>query len=322
MDAKVAAALCKGGVVAYLVDPDSGITDDWILQYVVPNMVQHGIETQVCKVLGRAMLWRLFDRSGDDCFPEHRRNQIMQAYRDLGFRNTLEDGCNPVKKRPLVVSGHDAEVMMDLLEDDIEGEGVSAADTVRRSIAVRNQEVRLLSSQVIHLRRELSDARAEGDRQLGILKRQLARLNNNVSRLANRPAKRLRVTSPAAVPQDIRNEVVSPPPAPLPMLAAKLSDCPRSLHDLWLEYELGFSGKKAAKDFTEKERGADKYRYYRRNVFWVKVCEMVRAGFTAERACDRIYSVYGSRLSVTKIINAMIRDKKNGGHPELRISSD
>ena len=46
-----------------------------------------------------------------------------------------------------------------------------------------------------------------------------------------------------------------------PIFAAKLSGCPRSLHDLWLEYEFEFSGRKAAKDFTEKERGADKYRY-------------------------------------------------------------
>ena len=133
------------------MDHDSGITDDWIFQHVVPNMLQHGIEPQVCKVLGRAMLWHLFDHSGDDCFPEHRCNQIMQAYRDRGFHNTLEDGCNPVKKRPLVVSGYDTEVMMDLLEEDFVGEGVSAVDTVRRSIAVRNQEVRLLSSQGIHL---------------------------------------------------------------------------------------------------------------------------------------------------------------------------
>lgn len=57
VDAKVAAALCKGGVIAYLVDPGSGITDEWILQHVVPNLMRHGIELQVCKVLGRAMLW-------------------------------------------------------------------------------------------------------------------------------------------------------------------------------------------------------------------------------------------------------------------------
>ena len=102
-------------------------------------------------------------------------------------------------------------------------------------------------------------------------------------------------------------------------MVAKLSDCPRQLHDLWLEYEVGFTGRKAAKDFTDKERGADKYRYYRRNLFWLKVGEMVRAGYTAERACDKIYQAYGANLSVTKIINAMIKDKPRGGHPGLRV---
>jgi hypothetical protein len=72
VDAKVAAAMCKGGVIAYLIDEISGVTDAWILEHVVPNMVNHGIDHQVCKVLGRAVLWRLFDRSGDDAFPEHR----------------------------------------------------------------------------------------------------------------------------------------------------------------------------------------------------------------------------------------------------------
>jgi len=77
---------------------------------------------------------------------------------DLGLCNTLKDGCNPVKKRPLLISGHDAEFMMDLLEEDFVGEGVPAVDTLCRSIDLCNQEVRLLSSQVVHLRHELSDA--------------------------------------------------------------------------------------------------------------------------------------------------------------------
>ena len=50
-------------------------------------------------------------------------------------------------------------------------------------------------------------------------------------------------------------------------LIAKLSNCPRSLHELWKEYEFGSGGFKAAKDFTERERGADKSKYYSRNVF-------------------------------------------------------
>ena len=40
-------------------------------------------------------------------------------------------------------------------------------------------------------------------------------------------------------------------------------------------------------------------------------------GYTAERACDKIYSVYGHSLTVTAIINALVKDK--GLHPELRI---
>ena len=119
----------------------------------MPNMVALGIDSQVCKVLGRAMLWRLFDRSGDDCFPQAHECKSCRLTMILGERNALEEGCNPVKRVPVVVSGHDSEVMMDILEDD-EGNVGDA----RRSLAVRNQEVRLLSSQILHLRRKLTDA--------------------------------------------------------------------------------------------------------------------------------------------------------------------
>ncbi len=102
---------------------------------------------------------------------------------------------------------------------------------------------------------------------------------------------------------------------------AKLSKCPRTLHELWREYEFGIAGYKAAKDFTEKERGQDKCKYYRRNVFWRKVKELVLAGCSANEACDLIYRSYGQSCSVTKILSYMIRDKKIGGHPGLAIGA-
>ena len=61
------------------------------------------------------------------------------------------------------------------------------------------------------------------------------------------------------------------------------------------------------------EREADRYKYYKRNVFWVQVSEMVRTGHSADRAIDLIYRAYGSDLSVTKIIKKMIADKKMEG---------
>ena len=55
VDAKVAAAMCKGRVIAYEIDPLSGVSDNWILDYVVPNMVCRGIPSEVCIVFGRAV---------------------------------------------------------------------------------------------------------------------------------------------------------------------------------------------------------------------------------------------------------------------------
>jgi hypothetical protein len=44
---KVTAAMCKGGVIAYLINEASGVTDAWVLEHVAPNMVNHGIYHQV-----------------------------------------------------------------------------------------------------------------------------------------------------------------------------------------------------------------------------------------------------------------------------------
>ena len=44
----------------------------------------------------------------------------------------------------LPLNGHDTEVIMDLLEGELVCEGTSGVDAVRRGLAVRNQEVRLL----------------------------------------------------------------------------------------------------------------------------------------------------------------------------------
>ena len=43
----------------------SGITDEWLLAHVTPNMVGCGFDHGVCLVLARAVLWQFFDSSGD-----------------------------------------------------------------------------------------------------------------------------------------------------------------------------------------------------------------------------------------------------------------
>ena len=72
-------------------------------------------------MLGCTYLWQLFNPSGDDCIPNHHRTQILQAYADLGKRNFMQTGNNPVKNKPLVVMGNDSEVIIDMVGGEEEG---------------------------------------------------------------------------------------------------------------------------------------------------------------------------------------------------------
>ena len=104
------------------------------------------------------------------------------------------------------------------------------------------------------------------------------------------------------------------------MMPATLMPTPRSLHDLWEEYQHGVGGRKAAKLFSSSERGRVKHKYHRRNVIWNLVAGLVKQGHTAEAAIDRIYAVYGEQTSVTSIVNGLTRDRKKGTlDPKLKI---
>ena len=104
------------------------------------------------------------------------------------------------------------------------------------------------------------------------------------------------------------------------MMLATLMPTPRSLHDLWQEFQHGVGGRKAARLFSHSERGRSKHRYHRRKIVWDLVAGLVQQGHTADAGIDRIYAVYGGQTSVTNIINGLKRDRKNGTlSPNLRI---
>ena len=85
---------------------------------------------------------------------------------------------------------------------------------------------------------------------------------------------------------------------------------------LWTEYMFGGPGRKPAKDFSPRERGAVKHVYCFRKNFWDKCLELVNSGFTATAACDRIYEAYGRRLPVSAILRKMKAHKRSGDWPD------
>ena len=58
-DINVAAALCMGGACKYVIKDKGNVTDNFILDYVVPHIAST-YPKNVALVLGRALLWRYF----------------------------------------------------------------------------------------------------------------------------------------------------------------------------------------------------------------------------------------------------------------------
>lgn len=79
-----------------------------------------------------------------------------------------------------------------------------------------------------------------------------------------------------------------------------LSRNPRCLYLLWLEYEQGIDGRKAATIFNAYDKCSNQQLYCERNTFLSKVIQMVNnAGWESDKAIDEIRAHYGTNLSVT-----------------------
>ena len=79
-DAKVAGKLCLGGPIKYVLRlTNSGISDDWILEHVVPNIMRR-FPCQVGLVLGQALLWACFEQGAAGTLPGLIFDRVHVAY--------------------------------------------------------------------------------------------------------------------------------------------------------------------------------------------------------------------------------------------------
>ena len=94
---------------------------------------------------------------------------------------------------------------------------------------------------------------------------------------------------------------------------------PKTIGEIWEEYQNGIGGRKPARDFTRRERNrkVNKSKYHRRNAIWKCMERLLDRGYNSNTAIRKIYQVYGFR-TISQIITAMIRDERVGGHHNLR----
>jgi hypothetical protein len=307
-DAKVAGLLCVGGACSYRIKEGANITDDWIRSHVVPR-ISSVYDADLAVILGKAILWLCFSEYNMHV-PEIIRNHVMQSYEAV---RQLNEGENPVEKRTLIITGFDAVVQ--IVEADIE---ISAEVAQEAGIDVQNidgmtsrQLLHTLMAQLSVIQREITNLNQHRENDRATHDRQVQVLNQNIRRLAMNPIRQINQQQQQA-PGDPVAQAGAPPVGP----PADLSATPRTLYELWEEYQNGTGGRKAARLFTAQERGRVKHKYCRRKVIWDVVAARIRAGDTAQVACDRIYIAYGHATPVTTIINRIKHDKQQNNLPQ------
>jgi hypothetical protein len=127
------------------------------------------VPNQACIVLGRALLWKIFHSSGEKEVVPEIRARVLHVYAGLGDRNTLENGDSPVRKIPLGIIGVDGEL---IIKELMQEESTAGNGDVRVCGRMERQEIQLLQSQIVHLRREMKDMRSESDRRHAINQQQ------------------------------------------------------------------------------------------------------------------------------------------------------
>ena len=104
---------------------------------------------------------------------------------------------------------------------------------------------------------------------------------------------------------------------------ATLIKQPRTLAELWDEYQLGIGGRKPAKDWQPFERRNAKdgirRKYYRRKFIWATMEKLMERGDTRDAAIRKIKRAYGFRCSIAEIIDSVIRDHKDGGTGHVQL---
>ena len=343
-DAKVAEKLCIGGACYYLFPEELtsnevkagqsmiGMLKTFILSNVVPN-IRKRLPDSAALVLGKALLWLIYSPydATHNLVPQEMKNRIQMEWNEIVLAGDSAVDCNlseynPIRRVPVVVTGDQGCVYIDVVPsfDDSDG-GMSGGRAATGSTGGIQAQLLAIQSLMSQMQRELQEMRTNQMADRVIAGKNFLIVNSNIRRIALQPGLRGSTGTVAGTvaggnddnPRGERTLAI----AGLGMAPASLSPNPKNLFALWQEYQIGIGGRKAAKLFTQSERGGKmKHKYSRRKVIWTTVRGMVRLGLTADAAIDQIYAVYGQQTCVTKIINLMKKDKEKGTlNPNFRV---
>ncbi|CAJ1938212.1 unnamed protein product [Cylindrotheca closterium] len=317
-----AAALCIGGPVKYKLKEGVELPVEWLYENVIPNIrAKFPRDNRLCCVLALTLLYACMH--DDILVPPGVKSRVRTAYGELN-----QDIQQPVEKVPLFVHRRDDQLMIDEAII-IDGDGSTGAGG---AVVAGNATYDLFQSIQINiqqLQQQLNNVAARSDTNFSDLRAYIRHrdriLNNNIRAFGGTIEGGLQIQQANAgrrlLPLAARGANVDVGPVEAANMAI-LSGNPRSLYGLWREYQHGIAGRKPARYFTATERNCSrqmKQKFYRRKQVWDTISRLVANGHTVQSAIERIKQVYRQNVSVTRIIDGIIRGKRQygGPHPNL-----
>jgi Transcriptional activator of glycolytic enzymes len=318
IDAKVAGVLCVGGAIKYKMKEGVSLTDDWLFENVVPNIRRRfPNDSRLCKVLATALLFGAMDpQISEEFLPAAMRERITTAYVP-----THPEISQPVQRIPLTIYRIQDSLMIDEMPQA--GNNGGAAAPANGALPVVNEQQH---AQVLINVQALQQAVAQNHQQqtdaIAALRtwalNQFRTVNSNIRAYGGTIQGAMARQDPQ---QQARRRQGTDPQRQVQQegtLPATLSPTPRTLAELWEEYQFGIGGRKPAKNWSSTERGNTmhgiKQKYYRRKMVWLTMEKLMATGMSRDAAINKIRSAYGWRCSVTQIINFIIANHQNGGH--------
>ena len=349
-DGKVAGVLAVGGPVKYKAKTGSNVTFQFLRDVVAPGIYEHfsvDETNRITSILALPLLWAAHQPGLEHMMSNIVRNRIREGYAMIRGENPAD--YNPVTKSPLLVTRVENNLCIDemmILNPDAAPD--QPADPEQQQLQLQQaqqlvgtrEQLQHILNQVHHLRQQQQETQQTFRECISELRQWMVSKFNAQKEMINR----LRQAAPFAPPPPVVNgggaagpQAGGIPAGPgaaeeaenlegPPRRNATLSRGPKTIHDLWQEYQHGIGGRIAAKNFRPTERGRCKFTYSKRNVIWQIIKDLVLAGIDSDVACDRFYQAYGHNKSVTYITDRVYADKAGregeaGKHPLLRVGA-
>ena len=352
IDAKVAAALCVGGPIKYelIGEAKAVVTNEWLFRNVVPCIRERfSGDSRFCCVLGLSLLFGCFDEELSQELPLHIVARVRNAWDETGVPLPVTPAgvtTNPVQRVPLHVYRINDTLCIDpvvaLPTLQQQGTIVAAAAGGEETAAGAGvalmpgpsgrgnhyDDLQAILIQLQHQRQQMTNMEQRIDGSLSSFRawtrNQFNVVNNNIRRFGGTIQGAIARQDPAQA-QERRaaaNEQAQAVMENQEAGSASLSPAPKTLHELYTEWQYGIGGRKAARLWNSRERsqqaGGIKQKFYRRSVVWKTINRLVNKGCHIQEAIHMIKDAYGHNCTISEYINKIIQDRQNGGHPNLR----